>query len=253
MKYFFDRSQASRIRKREGRKKRFRLFSLLLILIGMAFGLRAGWSWILKKGALKITAIEVYGQRLVPAQVIADLAQSNLGRPFWLVDGKGINRNLTQKLPAVKKVSVTAWPWGTLRLKVEERKAVAVLDSDPKMAIDEEGVVFSDGSSAGLPRLMILGTTQPGRHRAINLITAVGTLDRGCLVDPSDEQDIKLRLPDGTLVHFGNGNFQDKYSRMEEVIKAQNNNGLKSAGIDLRFKDQAIVAGQVALNQAGMP
>ena len=72
-------------------------------------------------------------------------------------------------------------------------------------------------------------------------------------MDPGDEEDIKLRLADGTLVHFGNGNFSDKYSRLAEVLKNQENNGLKSAEIDLRFKDQAVISGQVAQNQAGAP
>jgi len=253
MKDYFDRGQALRVRKREGRKKRFRLLGALLVLAALSFGLRTGWSWILKKGALKITSIEVYGQRLVSAQDISDLVQKNLGKPFWRVDGKEINKKLTQKYPAVKNASVTAWPWGVLRLKVEERQGMAVLESDSLMAMDEEGVVFPGSFSGNLPRLRILGTSQPGRHRAINLITAAEGLDRECLVDPSDEEDIKLRLADGTLVHFGNGNFSDKYSRLEEVLKTQNNNGLKSAEIDLRFKDQAVISGQVAQNQAGQP
>ncbi|MDP2807378.1 MAG: FtsQ-type POTRA domain-containing protein [bacterium] len=253
MKYYFDRGQAGRVRKREGRKKRFRFFGVLLVLAALFFGLRVGWTWVLKKGALKITSIEVYGQRLVSARAIADLAQRNIGRPFWKVDGKGINKILTQKYPAIKRASVTALPWGTIRLTVEERQAVAVLESDLQMAIDEEGVVFPDSFSGELPRLRISGTSQPGRRRAINLITAAANLNRECLVDPGDEEDIKLRLPDGTLVHFGNGNFSDKYSRLAEVLKNQENNGLKSAEIDLRFKDQAIVAGQVAQNQAGRP
>ena len=184
-------------------------------------------------------------------QAIADLAQRNIGRPFWKVDGKGINKILTQKYPAVKNTSVTAWPWGVLRLKVEERQAIAVLESDTMMAMDEEGVVFPGSFSSELPRLRLSGTSQPGRRRAINLITAAESLDRECLVDPSDEENIKLRLTDGTLVHFGNGNFSDKYSRLEEVLKTQSNNGLKAAEIDLRFKDQAVISGQVAQNQAG--
>jgi cell division septal protein FtsQ len=253
MKDFFDRGQALRVRKREGRKKRLRLLALLLVLSGLAVGLRAGWHWVLKKGALKITAVEVYGQRLVSSRDISSLAQSDLGRPFWRVDENGINARLTQKYPAVKKVLVTAWPWGTLRLKVVERKALAVLESDPRMAMDEEGVVFPDSSSGQLPRLRISNTTPAGRHRAINLITAAMGLGPEYLVDPGDEEDVKLRLPDGTLVHFGNGNFRDKYSRLEEVIKTQNDNGLKASEIDLRFKDQAIVTGQVAQNQAGQP
>ncbi|MBI4726579.1 FtsQ-type POTRA domain-containing protein [candidate division TA06 bacterium] len=253
MKYHFDRGQAGRVRRREGRKKRVRLFAVLLILTTFGFGLSAGWTWVLKKGALKITAIEVYGQRLVPIQGITGAAAAYLGRPFWRVDEKEITKRLTQKYPAFKKVSVTAWPWGTLRLKVEERQAVAVLESDTLMAMDEEGVVFPDSFSGHLPRLRILGTTQPGRRRAINLITAAANLGREALVDPSDEENIKLRLSDRTLVHFGNGNFKDKYSRLEEVIKIQNNNGLKAAEIDLRFKDQAVISGQVAQNQAGQP
>jgi cell division septal protein FtsQ len=253
MKYYFDRSQASRVRKREGRRKIFRLVAALAVLAVLALGLRAGWTWVLKKGALKITSIEVYGQRLVSVQDVSNLVKKNLGRPFWRVDEKEINRSLAQKFPAIKKASVTAWPWGTLKLKVEERRAVAVLESDLRMAIDEEGVVFPDSFSGQLPRLRISGTTPSGRHRAINLITAATELDQNCLVDPGDEEDIKLRLADGTMVHFGNGNFRDKYSRLEEVIKAQNDNGLKSSEIDLRFKDQAIVSGQVAQNQAGQP
>ena len=82
MKYYFDRGQAGRVRKREGRKKRFRLLGVLLVLTALSFGLRAGWSWVLKKGALKITSIEVYGQRLVSAQAITDLAQRNTGAAF---------------------------------------------------------------------------------------------------------------------------------------------------------------------------
>jgi cell division septal protein FtsQ len=253
MKYYFDRGQAGRVRKREGRKKRFRLVAVLLVMAGLAFGLRAGWTWILKKGALKITSIEVYGQRLVSAQAITDMAKQNLGRTFWKVDGKGINKSLTQRYPAIKKISVTALPWGTVRLKVEERQAVVVLESDTLMVMDEEGVVFPDSFSGNLPRLRILGTSQPGRHRAINLITMAANLDRECTVDPGDEEDIKLRLADGTLVHFGNGNFSDKYSRLAEVLKNQENNGLKAAEIDLRFKDQAVISGQVAQNQAGQP
>ena len=178
MKQYFDRGQALRVRKREGSKKRFRLAAVLLVMVGLAFGLRAGWTWILKKGALKITSIEVYGQRLVSAQAITEMAQRNLGRPFWKVDGKGINKSLTQRYPAIKKTSVTALPWGTLRLTVEERQAMAVLESDTLMAMDEECVVFPDSFSGNLPRLRILGTSQPGRHRAINLITMAANLDR---------------------------------------------------------------------------
>jgi cell division septal protein FtsQ len=251
MKQYFDRGQALRVRKREGRKKRFRQVAVLLVMAGLAFGLRAGWTWILKKGAWKITSIEVYGQRLVSCQAIMDMAKQNLGRTFWKVDGTGINKSLTQKYPAIKKISVTVMPWGTLRLTVEERQALAVLESDTLIAMDEEGVVFPDSFSGNLPRLRILGASQPGRHRAINLLIVAANLDRECLVDPGDDEDIKLRLPDGTLVHFGNGNFSDKYYRMEEVLKTQNNNGLKSAEIDLRFKDQAVISGQVAQNQAG--
>lgn len=253
MKDYFDRGQAARVRKREGRKKRFRLLAMLLILAGLAFGLKTGWNWVLKNGALRITAIETYGQNLVPVQAITGTASGCLGRPFWKADESEINKLLTQRYPAIKRAKAIAWPWGTLRLQIEERQALAVLESDGKMAVDDEGVVFPDISSGDLPRLRLLGTTQPGRHRAVNLIISAAGLTRECLVDPSNEDDIKLRLPDGTMVHFGNGNFSDKFSRLQEVLKTQDSNGLKAAEIDLRFKDQAVISGQVVQNQVGQP
>jgi cell division septal protein FtsQ len=243
MRDYFDRKQAVRVKRREGRKKRFKLFVMLMVLAGAAWGLRLAAVQLSRRDSFAVRNIVVHGNKALSCSDVSAQAGNLLGKACWKIDEKALIRKLMQKFPAVKKAGICAWPWGTMVISISERQPVAKLAGDPNMSIDEDGVVFPDSAARELPEIRIAGTNETGRRRGINLIMAGHGLEAGMTVDPECEDNMVLCLDNGTRVSFGNGGFDEKYRRFQELRQDLDNNGSTAAEIDLRFKDQAVATG----------
>jgi cell division septal protein FtsQ len=254
MRDYFDRKQAVRVKRREDRRKRFKLFIMLLLLAGAAWGLRLAFIQLSKRDFFSVRNIVVQGNNALSCSEISSQAENLIGKAFWKIDKKTLSTKLMKKYPVVRKTDIHVWPWGTMVIAISERRPVAKLAGSPEMGIDENGVVFPDSGAGELPEIRLAGTNETGRRRGINLILAGRGLEPGMTVDPGNEDNIVICLKNGTRISFGNGGFGEKYQRFQELRQDLANSGSTAAEIDLRFKDQAVATGvqsSVALGSSG--
>jgi cell division protein FtsQ len=163
---------AAKVRARRRRR-------VLIVTAALAFVIGAGWL-ALKSPWATVNRIEVSGTGRVPASVVREQAESELGEPMLLARTAQIEARISsQRL--IRSVRVSRhWP-GTLRVRVVERTPVAALPAGAGVQlVDQDGVVIeriattSAARPDGLPRI------------EVNLAaagTATGNVEtlRGCL------------------------------------------------------------------------
>jgi hypothetical protein len=184
---------------------------------------------------------------LVPAEAIQQFVRPVLGQLLWRVPSGALQDALLKNFPALQRATIAAWPWGRLDITVVQRTGLARVEGAEQMLIDEQGAVFCgrrpDGGLTGqsLPVMRIAGTTDDGRRRALTMLQSADSLAADWVIDPGVERDIRLVLPGGTPVHFGDGRFTQRWQALYRVLADLERNPRPVAAIDLRFSDQAIV------------
>jgi cell division septal protein FtsQ len=250
MTAYFDRKSAGRLRKKRRQKGKLKAILVLIIFSVMLAAGFYGYKQGLKKGIFNIKQVNVKGNRMADTGGIMEIVGDLNGRVLWRAGYKKIAARVRQKYPAVKRSTFTVWPWRIVDLRITERKPLAELQHDGQLVIDAEGVVFrtslmpADSYREKLPRLRTSGAGPEGIWRALRLIESAPWVESQWLFDPSDQNDIKLWLPGGVAVHFGNGHFKREWQKLGEVLENLKNENLTVTEIDLRFNGQAIIKGQ---------
>ena len=251
MTSYFDRKSAGRLRKKRRQKGKLKAILVLIVLSAMLSAGFYGYKQGLKKGIFNIKQINISGNRMADTAGIMEIAGDLNGRVLWRAGYNKIAARVCQKYPAVKRTKFTVWPWGIVDLHITERKPLAELQHDGQLIIDAEGMVFrtalmsADSCREKLPRLKMKGVGTVGVWRTLRLIESAPWVENQWLFDPADENDIKLWLPGGVAVHFGNGHFKKEWQKLGEVLENLKNENLTATEIDLRFNGQAIIKGQV--------
>lgn len=201
----------SRRRKAVARTRRRRIAGSFLGLTLLGVGIWAAfWSPLLAVGR-----IQVAGARHTTAadvRAAADLgADDNL-----LLVSTGSVAAAVEELPWVADAEVHRKLPGTVRIKVEERKAALVVTiASGTWTIDEAGRVLEEGAvTDGMPTLTgaVLGALEPGEQIHADEVraglevwaslTKKVRADVASVVAPARER-IALALQDGTIVRYG--------------------------------------------------
>jgi len=250
MTAYFDRKSAGRLRKKRRQKGKLKAILLLSIFSAMLAAGFYGYKQGLKKGIFTIKQVNISGNRMADTAGIMEIAGDLNGRILWRAGYNKIAARVCQKYPAVKRTKFTVWPWGIVDIHITERKPLAELQHDGQLIIDAEGMVFrtalmpADSGREKLPRLRTSGAGPEGIWRALRLMESAPWVENQWLFDPTDQNDIKLWLPGGVAVHFGNGRFKKEWQKLGEVLENLKNENLTVTEIDLRFNGQAIIKGQ---------
>lgn len=161
--------------------------------------------------AVKTVAIE--GERRLGAEELRAVADVPTGEPLATVDLRTVQTRV-QALAQVRSAEVTReWP-DTVRIEVEERVAIAVVDIGGRLrGLDVDGVVFDGfGSPKGLPRVET--SPDPGRDALREAAAVVSALpddlaDRVDHVEVATVDQIRLVLRDDREVVWGSAEQSD--------------------------------------------
>jgi cell division protein FtsQ len=168
--------------------------------------------------ALQVKQVDVVGNKILSDARIREIADVPLGDQLALVDlGRADAR--VGSLAEVRSVDVTrTWPDG-VRIEVEERTAVAVVELAGRLrGLDADGVVFREYRSVpkGMPRVRPGGSA--GTDALKEAATVVAALPEGLAgrvdhVEVATVDQITLVMRDGREVLWG--------SAEESALKAE--------------------------------
>lgn len=200
---------------------RYLLVGLLLVLGVVA----AGWL-LLFSTALSVKHVEVAGNDLLAAEEVRRVAAVPEGEQLALVDLAAARARLSA-LAEVRSVEVTrSWP-DTVRIDVEERTAVAVVELGGRLrGLDAEGVVFREYRSAprGMPRVRPTTSTGTDALREAAAVVAALPEQLSARVDHVEVQtidQITLVLRDDREVLWGSAEESDLKARVLEALLGQ--------------------------------
>jgi cell division septal protein FtsQ len=249
---YFDKKSAGRLRNQRRQRGRVKAMFFLILLAGMFLGAKAGYRYLLRKGLVIIKQVEISGNQIVATSSIHEVTCKLKGRVMWRGGYSSLANNMMQKYPAIKRAEFMVWPWGKVDINIIERKPLARMRHDQMLLIDNEGILFTPDSIAGikarkekikLPFLNIIDSNTNGRWRALRLIESAPWLENDWVFDAGNENDIKLWLPGNVAVHFGNGSFKTEWQKLGDVLKRMEQENVTTSEIDLRFNGQAVLKG----------
>jgi cell division protein FtsQ len=196
---------------------------LVLVVALLGTGVYAVWfsSW------LDVEEVDVSGAQSVSADVVRERAGIDPGTPLARVDLARAESRI-RSLAIVKDAAVSRqWP-DTVRIDIEERVAIAVVEIGGRLrGMDADGVVFRDYKRAptGLPRVQTdIGTKASALKEAALVISALPeslTLIVDYLqVETVDE--ISLFLKDGRQVVWGSADDSETKARvLADLLKTK--------------------------------
>ena len=156
---------------------------------------------------LAVKAVEVEGAERLRTAEVREVADIPVGEPLARLDLQAV-RSRVQALALVRSAEVTRqWP-DTVRIEIEERVAIAVVEIGGRLrGLDVDGVVFDDfGPAAGLPRVQT--SADPGRDALREAAAVVAALPDDLArkvdhVEVATVDQIQLVLRDGRTVVWG--------------------------------------------------
>ncbi|CAM3713690.1 cell division protein FtsQ/DivIB [Nocardioides zeicaulis] len=217
---------AQRTRRRFARRQWSRRWlSLRYVLVGVALvALLSTAVWLVFFSAtLQVKHVVVVGNDLLSDARVREVADVPVGEQLALVDLGRVDSRVGA-LAEVRSVDVTrAWP-DTVRIEVEERTAVAVVELAGRLrGLDPDGIVFRDYRTAppGLPR--IRPGAQAGTDALREAATVVSSLPEDLAtrvdhVEVATVDQVTLVLRDGRQVLWGSAEQSDLKSEVIDKL-----------------------------------
>ncbi|MFE2039682.1 cell division protein FtsQ/DivIB [Streptomyces sp. NPDC059477] len=131
------------------RRRALRLRTIIILAVALALS-AGGGLWVLYGSQwARVERVSVTGTRELTEGQVTEAAGVPVGEPLISVDTDAIEARLSRELPRIDTVDVVrSWPHG-ISLKVTERTAVLLVESDGKFVeVDDEGVRFATVSKA---------------------------------------------------------------------------------------------------------
>ena len=188
--------------------------------------LLAGAVWLVFfSSVLAVEGVEVHGTKQLSSAEIRAAAGVTDGEPLARVDLDRI-RTRVEALEEVRSADVTRqWPHA-VRIEVEERVAIAVVDIGGQVrGMDRDGVVFRQfrQAPAGLPRVQTsIGTDPEALGEAAAVVSALpGDLaERVDHVEVETIDRISLVLRDGRTVMWGSADqSEEKATVLADLLR----------------------------------
>ena len=212
-----DRSRRRFVRRQWSRRwLTWRYVVAVVALVALVGG--GGWlvyfsSW------LSVQGVAVEGTGLLSAAQVREAAAVPQGEALARVDLDRV-RSRVESLAAVRSADVTRqWP-DQVRIEVEERVVVAVVEIGGRLqGMDADGVVFRDYAQAPpeLPRVETGATTGSEALREAALVVSALPADLRAKVDhveASTIDEISLQLRDGRTVEWGSAENSELKARV---------------------------------------
>jgi cell division protein FtsQ len=218
---------------------------------GLAVGLVLGGLWVWRHTqsdpSFAVRTIEIAGAVHTPRAALAQATRRYTGLNLFQIDIARVQRDLGG-LGWVRRIDIEKKLPGTLRIKITERKPVALVRiGDRLMYVDAEGAAFAELSpSVGDDDLPLIADAHGAELlRSVELLTALHQRDRELYARVSEVWPIPPRgfaLYDrelGAVVYANAEDVSAKYRNLRAVLGAESNPKIEYA--DLRFADRVIV------------
>ncbi|MBI2870343.1 MAG: FtsQ-type POTRA domain-containing protein [Candidatus Omnitrophica bacterium] len=233
----------------------YALFYLLVIVLGLGFGVWGIVSLLQTSPVFAITQIAVQGaQTLTPEEVLA-LTSVRKGENLFAVRLNEVRREI-ERAPSIRQATIRRVLPGTLAILVDQRQPVAQVRSGYYYLVDENGFVIPPVLEQPDPTLPILENldfsrrrARMGQHyeserlaRALALLGAVKQVrlpfeGRVQSVDAQDVKQLSFLVEPGVRVRTGDAGLENKLGLLNEVYDEIKGELDRIKYVDLRFED----------------
>ncbi len=206
--------------------------------------------------------VEIAGNQFVGRAAITDVFTPDLGKSILRVPLEA-RRQQIEAIPWVQEAAVERTLPDRIRVEVTERAPVAFLRTGNELQfVDASGVLLERPLEANFHFPVVSGfdDTTPIADRKERMALFVefmkelelahpGAGEQVSEVDFSDAQDVRAMLADlpglegqyPIWVHFGNGDFVNKYHLLTENLAQWRASAGRVESVDLRFSKQVVV------------
>ncbi len=198
---------------------------ILAALVVLATAAGAVWV-VFFSSVLAVAGVDIEGNGVLGAGEVRRAAAVPIGEPLATVNLKAIAARV-EGLAPVKSVDVSrSWP-DNVRIDIEERVAVAVVEREGRVrGLDEEGVLFRSYRSAPgtLPVVRMSASTRA--EALAEAATVVGVLpidlaERVDFVEVDTVDTISLKLHNGDTIFWGSADDSETKAEVLEVLLKQ--------------------------------
>ncbi|GII76842.1 hypothetical protein Sru01_18240 [Sphaerisporangium rufum] len=197
--------------------------TVLAVLLSCGVVGAAGWL-VFYSPVLGVRDVAVTGNAVLADAEIRRAAAVRAGQPLATVDLATVRRRIAA-LPRVRSARVERdWP-GTLRVRVVERRAVALVGQGGRSAVvDRDGVVIElrDPPPPGLPTVRVArfaaGDPATGAALAVAAELPPGLIRLVSVVHAVSARDVTLNLHDGRTILWGGAERTRTKARVASVL-----------------------------------
>jgi len=216
-----------------------------LLLLGALWAYRQTQS----DARFAVKHIEIAGAVHTPRAAVDAVTQRYIGLNLFKIDIARVQRDLGA-LNWIARIDIEKKLPGTLRIRIAERKPLALLQSGSRLDyVDESGVTFAELSpSVGDDDLPLIANAAGGElARTVALIRELRARDPQALARISEVRPIAPRgfaLFDrqlGAVVYANEDDLSEKWRRLDSIVAAEHLQGKALEYADLRFDDRIVV------------
>jgi cell division protein FtsQ len=213
------------------------------------------------KTDLRVSSVEVQGNRIVPTAEILRRANITPGARLFGVDLFAVRRRVEENA-FVRTAEVGREIPGRVVIRVEERAPVAVIAASPLLYVDAEGTILPPAASPLLVDLPVLSgdfprrelvpgrqTFNPELREALAIVTTAARVEGGLAHLLSevhlkrDGEFVLYTAEAGVPVLFGRGDAARKLVNFDVFWReyVQREGPAELGSVDLRFDNQVVV------------
>ena len=247
---FLRPADVARLRRNQRRIQVQRLLIVLrnaVLIAGLVIGAFWAYRQTQSDARFAVKTIEVAGAMHTPRAALDDLTRSYQGLNLFQIDIARVQRDLGG-LGWVSRIDIEKKLPDTLRIKITERKPVALVRSGERLLyVDEQGIGFAELSPrVGDDDLPIISDAAGAElTRTVTLLRTLQARDRELYSRISEVWPIAPRgfaLYDrdlGAVVYANAEDISAKYRSLYAVLEAEKKPEIEYA--DLRFADRVVI------------